>query len=215
MQDVTEHDRPRERLLRAGVGCLSDAELVAVQLGSGRAGASALDIARELLAQWGGMSGLARARPEELARVPGVGPTKGARIVAAFALTSRLAVPDAVVPMRRSADVAEAAMRVLGGARTEQVAVLVADGAQRLRRAEVVAVGSATACPLPVREIVATVLRHDGVAFAVAHNHPGGDPEPSPADRGATAALREAPAATGLRFLDHIVVAGGAWRSAA
>lgn len=215
MREVAEHDRPRERLLRVGTGGLSDAELVAVQLGSGRAGASAIDVARELLAEWGGVAGLARARPEELARVPGVGPAKAARLASAFGLASRLEVPDATVRLRRSADVAEAAMRMLAGARTEQVAVLVADGSQRLRRAEVVAVGSATACPVPVREIVSTVLRHDGVAFAVAHNHPGGDPEPSPADLAATTALREAARATGLRFLDHVVVAGAIWCSAA
>jgi DNA repair protein RadC len=92
---------------------------------------------------------------------------------------------------------------------------LVADGASRLKRAEVVATGSAKSCPVPVREIVATVLRHDGVAFAVAHNHPGGDPAPTAADLAATKALRDAARTVGLRFLDHVVVADGTWRSAA
>ncbi len=214
MTEVPVHDRPRERLLREHTGALSDAELVAVQLGSGRAGGSALDVAHELLAAWGGVRGLANARPEELARTPGVGPAKAARLVSAFGLALRVNAPDQFVRLRTSADIADAASPLLGRSRTESVVVLVADGAQRLRRVELVATGTATACPIPVREIVATTLRHDGVAFAVAHNHPGGDPTPSDADRAATHALRDAACATGLRFLDHVVITSDKWRSA-
>ena len=213
MADVPVNDRPRERLLRQGAAALSDAELVAVQLGSGRAGASAVELAQRLLADWGGMGGLAAARPEELARMPGVGPAKAARLVAAFALASRTAAPAVRPVLATSADIARAAAALIGTSRVEQVAVLLADGANRLTRAEVVATGSAKACPMPVREIVATVLRHDGVAFAVAHNHPAGDPTPTPADGEATEALRQAADTVGLRFLDHIVLAGGTWRS--
>ncbi|MDR2252838.1 MAG: DNA repair protein, partial [Bifidobacteriaceae bacterium] len=74
MTDVPVDDRPRERLLRQGTAALSDAELVAIQLGSGSAGASALELAQALLAQWGGVADLAAARPEELSKVTGVGP---------------------------------------------------------------------------------------------------------------------------------------------
>jgi DNA repair protein RadC len=215
MVEIPTHDRPRERLLREGVSTLSDAELVAMQLGSGLPGGSALDVARELLAEWGGVEGLARARPEELARTPGVGPAKASRLASAFGLAGRADAPSQLIRLRTSADIAGAAARLLDRARTERVVVLVADGAQRLRRVEVMATGTATACPMPVREIVATTLRYDGIAFAVAHNHPGGDPTPSAADRLATQTLRDAARATGLRFLDHVVIGGDGWRSAA
>jgi len=213
MTDVPVNDRPRERLLRHGVAALSDAEIVAVQLGSGTTGASAVDVAQRLLADWGGMSGLATARPEELARLTGLGPAKAARLASAFAIASRARTPAGRPVLATSADIAREATAVIGPSRVEQVAVLIVDGANRLKRAEVVARGSAKACPMPVREIIATVLRHDGVAFAVAHNHPAGDPTPTPADGEATDALRRAADTVGLRFLDHIVLAGGTWRS--
>lgn len=216
LQTVPVHDRPRERLLQHGAGAMSDAELVALQLGSGRVGASALEIAYALLAEWGGMTGLSRARPEELVRTPGVGAAKAARLTAAFALAGRASGGSAQVARLTSSGVIAAAARTLiGAARTERVLVLIADNGLRLRRCEVVASGSATACPVPVREIVSAVLRHGGVAFAVAHNHPAGDPTPSGADRRATEALRDAARATGLRFLDHIVLGADAWASAA
>jgi len=215
MMDVPVADRPRERLLRQGVGVLSDAELVAVQLGSGRTGASALDLAQRLLADWGGISGLATARPEELALVSGVGPAKAARLAAALGLSIRLTVPCEMIKLSTSEDVVRAAQPLIGRSRAEQVAVLVADGGLRLKRVEVIASGTAKACPMPIREVMATVLRHDGVCFAVAHNHPGGDPTPTTADQSSTRALTAAASAVGLRLLDHVaVVASGDWRSA-
>jgi DNA repair protein RadC len=157
---------------------------------------------------------LAAARPEELSKVTGVGPAKAARLAAAFGLAARFDAPSEPVRLLTSKDIARAAQPVIGHARTEQILVLVADGGSRLKRTEIVATGTAKSCPLPVREILATVLRHDGVTFAVAHNHPGGDPTPTAKDLAATAQLQEAAAATGLRFLDHIVVGNGTWCSA-
>jgi DNA repair protein RadC len=213
MLDMPGGDRPRERLARQGVAALSDAELVAVLLGSGHAGASALDVAQRLLAEWGGAAGLAAGRPEELARATGVGPAKAARLAAAFGLAMRSGATLALPKLSDSADIAREAGAVIGRGRTEQMVTLVADGGSRLRRVEIVSSGSAKSCPMPVREVLATVLRHDGVAFAVAHNHPGGDPTPTHADRQATAVLQAAAQATGLRFLDHVIVTAGGWRS--
>jgi DNA repair protein RadC len=213
MADLPADDRPRERLLSRGAAALSDAELIAVQLGSGHTGASALAVAQRLLADWGGIAGLACAQPADLARAMGVGPAKAARLAAAFTMATRLHQEAAEPTLSTSADIAQHARVLIGRARTEQVAVLIANGASRLKRMEVVATGTAKACPMPVREIISTVLRHDGVAFGVAHNHPGGDPTPTPADRTATALLCNAAEAVGLRFLDHVVVIQNDWRS--
>lgn len=210
---IVASQRPRERLLREGATALSDAELVALLLGSGSAGTNAIDTAQLLLAGAGGVRGVAMARPVELARQRGIGPAKAARIAAAFELAARIGQQYAATHLRTSRDIATRAMPVIGRDRVEGLLVLVADGRNRLVHAERVAKGKAQGCPVPIREVLATVLRHDGVAFALAHNHPGGDPTPTPADHDATAALRDGAHRVGLRLLDHVVVTATDWRS--
>jgi DNA repair protein RadC len=214
MAAMPPHERPRERLLARGAEALTERELLALVLRNGRRGVSALDLAAELLAEYGSLSALAAARPEELAARRGIGSAKAAALVAAFQLARLAHDPgDEPVVLRSSDDVARVAHRELDGARRERVLVLVCDGANRLRRTVVVSEGSIERSLVPVREILNAVLRHDGRAFALAHNHPGADPEPSDADRRATAAVRAGATAAGLRFLGHVVVAGDQWRS--
>lgn len=212
MAAVPPHERPRERLLARGADALTERELLALVLRNGTTGLSALDLAAELLAEYGTLHALAAARPEELAMRPGVGPAKAAALVAAFRLGRRAnAGDDDPVALRRPDDVARVAGRELDGARRERVLVLVCDAANRLRRTVLVSEGSVDRSLLPVREILNAVLRHDGRAFAVAHNHPDGDPEPSDADRRATEDVKAAARLAGLRFLGHVIVAGQAW----
>ncbi len=152
-------------------------------------------------------------RPEELAARKGIGAAKAAALVAALQLGRRAAfcAPPTEV-LRRPADVAAVAERELRDLRRERVIVMVCDGANRLRRIVAVSEGSIDRSLVPVREILNAVLRHDGRAFALAHNHPGGTPEPSDTDRSATHDLREAAKVAGVRFLGHVVVAGDDWR---
>lgn len=206
-------DRPRERLARVGPDALSDAELVAVQLGSGSRGESALALAQRLLAEFGGVSGLARAEVDELARHRGVGPAKACRLVSAFALAARTQGSVLGLPLRTSADIAAVAGPLIGRSRVEKVLLLVADSQSRLCRVVTVAQGGATGCAMPVREVLSLVLRHDGVAFAVAHNHPSGCTDLSAEDRRATERLQAAAAGIGVRLLDHVIVTGHDWRS--
>jgi len=207
--------RPRERLLTLGPQALSDSELLALLLGQGRPGASALEMAAELLAEHGGIAGLASARPEELSRRAGVGVAKAAAIIAAFHLGTRARnSPDAAPRLDGAADVVRIALPLFAGARVERLLVLVCDAQNRLRQKVFVAEGAIDQVAVPVREILNTVLRHDGRAFAVVHNHPSGDPAPSFDDRRATTLLIESARTVGLRFLDHVVIAGEAWASA-
>jgi DNA repair protein RadC len=99
----------------------------------------------------------------------------------------------------------------LSHARRERVVVVVSDGALRLRRAFMVTEGSSDECLLPVREVLTAVLQHDGAGFAVAHNHPSGQLEPSAADAEVTASLIHAAHAVGLEFLGHLIIAGQRW----
>ncbi len=212
--DLPCDQRPRERLWASGAESLSDAELLALLLRHGRPGESALDMASGLLAAYGGLPRLAQARPEELACWPGVGAAKAAALVAAFRLARRLADPVGAAPVLRGASDVAAASALLADAPRERLVVLVCDAQDRVRHRVVVAEGAIDRSPVPVREVLNAVLRHDGRAFAVAHNHPSGDCEPSLADRRATTTLMDAARAVGLRFLDHVVVAGDAWASA-
>jgi DNA repair protein RadC len=212
MTKMSADQRPRERLWRLGAEALTDAELLAILLRHGRQGESALDMAAMLLAEFGGLDRLSRARPEELAMRPGVGPAKAAAMVAAFHLARRAEQTcGKELVLREAADAASAVRRTLGYARREMVRVLVCDARDKLIAQVTVADGTIDGASVPIREVLNAVLRHDGRAFAVAHNHPSGDATPSLADRSATIALQNGARAVGLRFLGHVVVAGSRW----
>ena len=212
--DLPGHERPRERLAALGVHALNDRELLALILRSGMKGKSAIDLASELLAEFGGVDGLRRARFEELASLPGMGPAKAATIIASLSLGQRAERTDERVVLRSTDDIARAARGHLATLRTERVAVLICDSRNALQKVVVVSEGSADRAIFPVREILNAVLRNDGRSFALAHNHPGGDATPSEEDLRATKLISDAARTSGLRFLGHIVVAGGDWASA-
>lgn len=214
MKTIPPSERPRERLLARGADALSEQELVALVLRNGAPGKSALDLAGELIAEYGSAQALAAARPEELANRSGVGPAKAAALVAAFQL-SRRSVRSDPVQLRSAEDVARIAQGELADARRERLLVLVCDAGNRVRRVITVSEGAVDRSMVPVREVLNAVLRHDGRAFAIAHNHPSGVVEPSDADRRATQAVKTAASAVGLRFLGHVVVAGSDWREIA
>lgn len=212
MAAMPEHERPRERLETLGAESLTERELLALVLRNGTKGLSAIDLAGELLAEYGGLTALAQARCEELAVRRGIGSAKAAAIVAAFELGRRHREESHELPQLRTLeDVADAARRQLSGLRRERVVVLVCDSANRLTRTVTVSEGAIDRSLVPVREILNAVLRHDGRAFALAHNHPGGDPAPSDADQKATAGVAEGAKTLGLRFLGHVVIAAQEW----
>ena len=211
--DLPEQERPRERLWHHGAAALSTVELLALVLRQGRAGQSAVELSAALLAEHGSLSGLAAAAPEELAGRPGMGPAKAAALLAALRLGRCFDAGDAPLTVRRPEDLALLARQRLGGLRRERVLVVVLDPGHRVRRVVQVSDGSADHCLLPVREVLNAVLRNDGSAFALVHNHPSGDPTPSPADLRATERLAGAARIVDLRLVDHLVVTDRAWAS--
>ena len=206
-------DQPCERLLRLGPGALSDAELVALVAGIEAQGRDDVAVGRQLILECGGLRGLATAFPEELTRSPGITSTGAVRLVAAFELAARATAAPTNRVLDSASTIAELVAPLLARERREKVVVLVADAANRVVRVVPVASGGADSSPLPIRDVVQAVLRYDGRAFALAHNHPSGDPTPSAKDREATEAVGRAADAVGLRFLDHVVVAATSWRS--
>lgn len=209
---LPESTRPRERLSAVGPGSLSETELLALQLRSGISGRSAADVAADLIAHFGGLRRLSAASVEELATVPGIGQAKAATLVAGFEVGRRV-VRDrsSAVRLARASEVAEHAQRSLTGLRRERVLVLVCDRQARLLHEVQLSSGTSSRSLVDVREVLNATLRHDGSSFAVAHNHPSGDPTPSQADEDVTVRLTTAASAVGLRFLGHVVVTDDGW----
>jgi DNA repair protein RadC len=208
-------DRPREKLLRASAATLSDAELVAVVLGSGVRGRDALAVATELLDAPGGVAGLAALPAARLTRATGVGSSRAARLLAAIEL-GRRAVSGPRAPRPRVASPAAAAEYLLprvGRLREEHFGVLLLDTRHRLIRAVMVSVGSLDASLVHPREVFRAAAEHSAAAIVLFHNHPSGDPAPSAEDLTLTRRLVQAGELMGIGVVDHVVLGDACWHS--
>ncbi|MER7505482.1 DNA repair protein RadC [Nonomuraea pusilla] len=212
VKDLPKGDRPRERLMSSGAAALADRELLAVLLGSGFRGSSAVDLAAEVIAHCGDLDGLGRSEPHRLLAVRGVGPAKAARVAAAFHLVRRAEAGPERERITSTADLAHLAAPLLRGYVHERLVVVVCDPRGGVLRRSVLTEGGADHTTVPIREVITTVLACGGAAFGVAHNHPSGSLEPSAADVAATSRLIEAAETVGLRFLDHLIITSTAWR---
>ncbi|RSM62369.1 DNA repair protein [Amycolatopsis sp. WAC 01376] len=212
--DMPTGDRPRERLWDLGAEALADRELLALLLGAGTPGCDAVELAGRLIAAHGGLQGLARADPQALVALPGMGQAKAVRVAAAFQLTRRLASQGTAERRRvvTTADLAAVAAPLLRGLRHERVVVVVCDPSGAVLRASRLTDGATDRSLIPVRDVLALALSSGGASFGVAHNHPTGDPTPSTPDRHATTRLRDSAVTVGLGFLDHVVVTDTGWR---
>jgi DNA repair protein RadC len=202
-------ERPRERLLESGPEGLSDAELVALVLRSGRIrGETAVDLGRRLLGALGGAEGMSQATIAELARQSGVGVASGAALVAAFELGRRAVRRrvDRGGVFRGSVEVFEHFRAPLGGLRKEVFFVLLLDAKHKKLREARISEGSLTASVVHPREVFAPAVRESAAAVILVHNHPSGDPSPSPEDVELTRRLRQAGDIVGIRVLDHVIV---------
>ena len=204
---------PREQLARSGAESLSDAQLVALLLRTGAPGpgASALEVGEELLASHGSVAGLDRASFRELCAVRGLGPAKAAGLKAALELGRRLmAAPGR--PRARLSSSREVAChftpRLFNLPREVFIAVLL-NARNEVIREITVAVGCLTGSLVHPREVFQPAVRDSAAAVILVHNHPSGDPTPSPEDVQLTERLVEAGRILGIRVLDHVVVAHG------
>ncbi|MBB4940593.1 DNA repair protein RadC [Streptosporangium album] len=206
------NDQPRERLLSGGATALADRELLALLIGSGSRGTNAVELASHLIAHCGDLRGLARSDAHRLMSVPGIGPAKAARVVAAFHLVRQAQSEPERRRITCSGDLATVASPLLRGLSHERLIVVVCDPSGAVTRKTIVSEGGSDHTPAPVREIITTVLTSGGSSFGLAHNHPSGSLDPSPADLEVTARLSEAAETVGLRLLDHVIVTDTAWR---
>jgi DNA repair protein RadC len=201
-------ERPRERLLKQGVIALSDAELFAIFLRTGVAGRSAVDLARDLLAHFGGVRGLLNASRRDFTEAKGLGDAKFAQLQAVLELARRHFAEE--LSEGSVIDSPEATRRFLqaqlrDGAQ-EVFAVLFLDQRHRVLAFERLFFGTINQAAVHPREVVKAVLRHNAAAVILAHNHPSGVAEPSAADREITLRLRDALNLIEVRVLDHMIV---------
>ncbi|HSR46456.1 MAG TPA: DNA repair protein RadC [Anaerolineales bacterium] len=206
--DLQQGDRPRERLANQGARALRDEEIVAILLRTGTQGASAVDLSRELLHDVGGVGGLRHVRYDQLRTRHGFGDAKAAQLLAAIELGRRFA--DAEVRSRRAIqrpdDVAELLRYEIGGHEQEHLVVVLLDTRNRLIAVETVYRGSLNTSVIRVGEIFRSAIRANAASLIVAHNHPSGDPTPSPEDVAVTRAFVEAGKLLDIEVLDHLII---------
>ena len=203
-------ERPREKLLRHGADALSDAELLAIFLRVGVAGKSAVDLAREMLKQFGGLQGVFSVSLQEFTNIKGLGASKYAQLqsvmeLAKRALVEQMAQRDALATPE---SVSEYLCMQIGQQSREQFYVLFLDAQNRLIQAECLFQGTLTQTSVYPREVVKRVLQHNAASVIFAHNHPSGIATPSEADKRLTQVLKNALNLVDVRVLDHFVVAG-------
>ncbi len=211
--DVAMTPDLRERAVLYGMDVLGDDELVALLLGTGLRGASVTELSSAVLAASGGLLGLARGG---VPRALGIGAVKRARLGAALELGRRVRVRQALEARRDASTpelVVEWARAELGDRMHEELWVLALDAKNHVVAARRAATGGVSSCPVHVRDVLRVVLRAGAASFLVVHNHPTGDPTPSPEDVAATRALARAGEACGVPLVDHVVVGGARYTS--
>ena len=208
IRDLPVEERPRERLKYAGEGALSTTELLAIILRTGVGGESALDLARRLISRYGGLPGLARATFAELEGEKGLGDAKTAQLKAALELGRRMLFisPEERFTVRSPTDVAQLLMAEMSHLDQEHFRVLYLDTRNRLLGSETVYVGSLNASHIRVAEVFRDAIKRNCAAIIVVHNHPSGDPTPSPEDVEVTRQLVAAGKLLDIEVLDHLII---------
>jgi len=206
---IPEHDRPREKLDRVGLGALGDNELLAIVLGAGAAGRSALDLANELLARFHGVRGLTRVSATELQGVTGIGPVRAAQVLASVELGRRSLLPGEAerVSCTTPHELAGYLIPRFSARAVEHFGVVLLDLRHRVIRTVLLSIGTADASFAHPRDVFREATASGAPLVAVFHNHPSGDPRPSEADQDLTRRLVMAGDLLGIQVVDHLILA--------
>jgi DNA repair protein RadC len=215
IREVPAAERPRERLAARGAAGLTTAELIGLVWGSGTRGRSAVDVAADALARHDGLTGLAKATEIELAAVPGIGAARAAQLVAAFELGRRLLAdwPSARWQIRGPHDVADRLVLQMGRLEREELRVVLLDTKNHVLRVATVYQGNVSSSLIRVGELFRDAVRLNAAGVILVHNHPSGDPTPSPDDLHLTAEALAAGRLLDIQLLDHLVIGHDAYLS--
>ncbi|MEJ5240171.1 MAG: DNA repair protein RadC [Anaerolineales bacterium] len=206
--DLHESDRPRERLKSLGPEALSNAELLAILLRTGLPGENVIQVGQRLLQTFGGLSGLHRVAFDELCAQRGVGEAKAAQIKAAIELGRRLSQKgeDDRPLISAPESAAELISYEMSALEQEHLRVLLLNTRNRLIDICEVYRGSVNSAQVRVAEVFRDAVRRNAISIIVAHNHPSGDPTPSPEDIALTRSLIQAGKLLGIEVLDHLII---------
>lgn len=213
---LPQEERPVEKVMFKGVSSLSNAELIAILLGSGTREKSAIGLAEEILtADPSGISYLTECSMQELMKINGVGSIKAARIMAGIELGKRISVrpKERRIRIHGSEDVANLFMEDMRYEKKEFFKVLLLNAKGEILSIETVSVGELTNTPVHPREVFNQAVRKSAAAVIFVHNHPSGDPTPSKDDIETTRRLIECGQILGISVLDHIVIGEGIFSS--
>lgn len=201
-------DRPRERLFDLGPQVLATSELLAVLLGTGTRSVPALELANRVLAESGGLRGLAETPPSALLRLRGLKSARAARVAAALELGRRaVAEPDSPRPtFKTPADAGRFLLPRFSGKAVEEFGLLILDTRNRLKKLQLISRGSLNGSLVHPREVFREAIALQAAAIVLCHNHPSGDPTPSREDLELTRRLREAGQILGIEVLDHLIL---------
>jgi len=213
--DLHVSDRPRERLEALGPQALTNAELIAILLRVGVKGESAVDVAQRLLTKLGGLRGLHRVAFKELKFQRGMGEAKASQIKAAIELGRRLTLesPEEKLAINSPADAAALVQYDMSALEQEHLRVILLDRRNRVLEIVEVYKGSVNSSQVRVGELFKEAIRTNSSAIIVTHNHPSGDPTPSPDDVAVTRAIVQAGKLLDIDVLDHLVIGSGKWVS--
>jgi len=208
-------ERPRERLQLRGAGGLTSAELVALVWGTGGRGRTAVDVAEDALARHDGLTGLARATDGELEAIPGVGSARAAQLAAAFELGRRLMAdwPAGRWTVRAPRDVADRLILQMGRLEREELRVVLLNARNAVLRVATVYVGNVSTSLVRIGELYRDAVRLNAAGLILVHNHPSGDPTPSPEDLHLTAEALAGGRLLDVDLLDHLVIGHDAFVS--
>lgn len=215
VRSLAPQDRPREKLERLGPAALGDQELLALLVGHGCRATSALEVAGRILAASGGLRGLTRLPHDGLRRVRGVGTAKAARILAAIELGRRALTRGYGERTRLMSprETAEFLLPQYGARPVEQFGAVLLDVKCRVLRTVLLSVGALDASVVHPREVFREATTAGAAAVIVFHNHPSGDPEPSPEDIALTGRLVRAGQVLGIELVDHVILGDGRYYS--
>ena len=208
VRDMPASERPRERLRNSGPSALSNSELVAILLRTGVEGNSVLSLSQGLLAKFGGLHGLARASYGELCSVHGVSDAKSCQLMAAMEMGRRLVSlnPEDRVRITTPQDVANLLLAEMSFLEQEHLKVVLLNTKNQVLGVREVYVGNVNSSVVRVSEVFRPAIRDNCLSIIVVHNHPSGDPTPSPEDVNITKQIVGAGALLDIEVLDHIVI---------
>ncbi len=207
INDLPQDEKPREKLAKLGAGSLSDAELIAIFLRVGVKGESAIEIGKRLLTTYGGLSQISRLELSALQKEHGLGLAKAAQLCASFEIASRIAKESVIsTPINNPENIYNAMVPQLRNQTTESLHIMLADTRLCHIRTIMISQGTVNQTTCHPRDVLRPVITNLAYGFVLVHNHPSGDPSPSPADDEMTKCIIKAAELMQVRFVDHVII---------